>query len=131
MRYIYVYQLYRAHTHVYIRVGHTCMFTFSMFSIYLCASLYPLYRNFLTPPNDLNRFTLHFRKRMYVNEDHDDTLQDDGRSYGMMNTRYHGINLSEERAYSQEPDKEFKFYLGTLLLLFLIIYAVQAIMVHR
>jgi hypothetical protein len=87
--------------------------------------------NFLTPPNDLNRFTLHFRKRMYVNEDHDDTLQDDGRSYGMMNTRYHGINLSEERAYSQEPDKEFKFYLGTLLLLFLIIYAVQAIMVHR
>ena len=67
---------------------------------------------------------------MVSNDDHDDTSGNYG-NYKIMNARYHGINLSEERAYSQEPDKEFKFYLGTLLFLFVIIYTVQAIMTHR
>ena len=50
---------------------------------------------------------------------------------GMGKTKYWGINLREERAYTQEPDKAFKFYLGTLLILFVIVYVVQAIMVHK
>ena len=54
-----------------------------------------------------------------------------GGSYGMIRSEYSGINLKEERSYSQEPDKAFKFYLGTLLFLFVVIYAVQAIMVYR
>ena len=66
---------------------------------------------------------------MEVNEDE---VTESGTTYGVtMRRKYHGINLGEERSYSQEPDKEFKFYLGSLLLLFVIIYAVQAIMVYR
>lgn len=35
------------------------------------------------------------------------------------------------RSYSMIPDKEFKFYLGSILMLYIIIYASQAIMVYR
>ena len=35
------------------------------------------------------------------------------------------------RSYSMIPDKEFKFYLASILILFILIYASQAIMVYR
>ena len=96
-------------------------------------------RYFLRVPQDLNRFTLHFRKCREISDEEEDK-ESSGRGqlkgsapqdYGMGTTRYWGINWKEERVYSQEPDKEFKFYLLTLLILFVIVYAVQAIMVHK
>ena len=33
--------------------------------------------------------------------------------------------------YSRVPDKEFKFYLAMMLMLFLFIYAIQAIMLPK
>ena len=91
-------------------------------------------RNFLKVPPDLNRVTLNFRKCERVSGE-EEGGGDEGalssRSYEMTHTRYRDISLKEELTYSQQPDKEFKFYLGTLLLLFIIIYTVQAIMVYR
>ena len=69
---------------------------------------------------------------MEVNlEEEDEEEVQCGTDYRLVHTKYHGINLKEERSYSQEPDKAFKFYLATVLILFVIIYTVQAIMVHR
>ncbi|CAI8016353.1 hypothetical protein GBAR_LOCUS10031, partial [Geodia barretti] len=95
---------------------------------------------FLRVPQDLNRLTLHFRKRKEITDEEEG--EEEGEScgqvkgssaqdYGMGKTKYWGINLKEERAYSQEPDKAFKFYLATLLILFVIVYIVQAIMVPK
>lgn len=35
------------------------------------------------------------------------------------------------KAYSMLPDKEFKFYLASVLLLYIIIYIAQAIMLYK
>lgn len=35
------------------------------------------------------------------------------------------------RSYAMIPDKEFKFYLGSILMLYVIIYAAQAIMLYK
>ena len=99
------------------------------------SSLSPRY--FLRVPPDLNRLTLHFRKRKEITDEEEEEegggqlTGSSAQDYGMGKTKYWGINLRDERAYTQEPDKAFKFYLGTLLILFLIVYAVQAIMVHK
>ena len=97
-------------------------------------------RYFLRVPQDLNRLTLHFRKRKEITDEEEEEGEGGGagqlkgssaQDYGIGKTKYWGINLKEERAYSQEPDKAFKFYLATLLILFVIVYIVQAIMVPK
>ena len=80
----------------------------------------------MSTPSDLNRVTLHIKKRTEVTEPAEDLV------YGeRVRIERHGIDHKQERIYSREPDKEFKFYLATLLMLFVIIYVVQAIMLHR
>ena len=115
---------------------HTCLYSLPL-------------REFLSTPADLNRFTLHIKKRpeegskkkkkkrerkQEEEEDEEEEQEEEEKlnhgDEGCLSA-CPGIDIQQERSYSHEPDKEFKFYLGTLLLLFIVIYVVQAIMLHR